>query len=325
MKSFKNILCVINPDKDWEVSLNQAIDLAKDNQANLTVINIAPIQRAKVGLSAAGNISAEVECQLLEEYTNKLIQTIEPYKEKYKIDAQTLSGISFIEIIQQVLRHQHDLVIKSVESPDWLDQFFGSEDMHLLRKCPCPVWLLNPNNKSGSGRILAAVDVEHYENEEEHEQELILNTQILEIAASIAIAESSELHVASVWYPLGEDLMNLSMSSKTEQEIEKYADQYKQSVNDSLDDLIDLSMNQLGDGAVDYIEPKLHLVKGSARKEIPALAKKLNCDLIVMGTVGRTGIPGFIIGNTAETILNQIKCSVLAIKPPGFETPVTLS
>jgi nucleotide-binding universal stress UspA family protein len=43
-----------------------------------------------------------------------------------------------------------------------------------------------------------------------------------------------------------------------------------------------------------------------------------------MGTVARTGISGFLMGNTAETILNQIDCSVLAIKPPDFQTPVTL-
>jgi nucleotide-binding universal stress UspA family protein len=43
-----------------------------------------------------------------------------------------------------------------------------------------------------------------------------------------------------------------------------------------------------------------------------------------MGTVARTGISGLIIGNTAEAILNQLTCSVPAIKPPGFQTPVTL-
>jgi nucleotide-binding universal stress UspA family protein len=43
-----------------------------------------------------------------------------------------------------------------------------------------------------------------------------------------------------------------------------------------------------------------------------------------MGTIARTGISGFIMGNTAETILNRLDCSVLAIKPPGFETPITL-
>ena len=44
--------------------------------------------------------------------------------------------------------------------------------------------------------------------------------------------------------------------------------------------------------------------------------------LLVMGTLCRTGIPGFFIGNTAETILNQVDCSVLTVKPKGFVSPV---
>jgi nucleotide-binding universal stress UspA family protein len=43
-----------------------------------------------------------------------------------------------------------------------------------------------------------------------------------------------------------------------------------------------------------------------------------------MGTVARTGVAGLFIGNTAEAILEQIECSVLAVKPEGFETPVSL-
>ena len=72
------------------------------------------------------------------------------------------------------------------------------------------------------------------------------------------------------------------------------------------------------------IRPQTHLLKGWARKEVPLLAKRIEADLVVMGTVVRTGVPGFFMGNTAETILDQIDCSVLAIKPSGFVTPVTL-
>ena len=57
---------------------------------------------------------------------------------------------------------------------------------------------------------------------------------------------------------------------------------------------------------------------------IPELAREIKADLIVMGTVARTGISGFFMGNTAETILNRLDCSVLAVKPQGFETPVAL-
>jgi hypothetical protein len=44
-----------------------------------------------------------------------------------------------------------------------------------------------------------------------------------------------------------------------------------------------------------------------------------------MGTVCRTGIPGFFIGNTAEKILDEVDCSVLTVKPEAFQTPVKFS
>jgi len=52
------------------------------------------------------------------------------------------------------------------------------------------------------------------------------------------------------------------------------------------------------------------------------MARQLDADLVVMGTVGRSGIAGLFIGNTAEMVLEQVQCSVLAIKPPGFVSPV---
>jgi hypothetical protein len=43
-----------------------------------------------------------------------------------------------------------------------------------------------------------------------------------------------------------------------------------------------------------------------------------------MGTIARTGIPGVFVGNTAEKLLPHLPCSVLAIKPASFKSPVTL-
>ena len=69
---------------------------------------------------------------------------------------------------------------------------------------------------------------------------------------------------------------------------------------------------------------KVHLPKGDPTQAITALVKELEVDLLVMGTVCRTGIPGFIIGNTAEQILASVECSTLTVKPLGFVSPVTL-
>ena len=78
----------------------------------------------------------------------------------------------------------------------------------------------------------------------------------------------------------------------------------------------------VGDDAMQQLLSPIQLIKGLAAGEIPLLVEKLDIDLIVMGIVGRFGIPGLIIGNTTESILEQVKCSVLAIKPEGFEAPV---
>ncbi len=69
---------------------------------------------------------------------------------------------------------------------------------------------------------------------------------------------------------------------------------------------------------------KRHLLRGDPGEVIPRLVGERRIDLVVMGTVARTGVPGLIIGNTAERVLDQIGCSVLAVKPEGFITPVTL-
>jgi nucleotide-binding universal stress UspA family protein len=68
----------------------------------------------------------------------------------------------------------------------------------------------------------------------------------------------------------------------------------------------------------------VHFLEGDAYEIIPRLAEEKKIDLVIMGTIARTGLPGFFMGNTAESILNQLKCSVLAIKPEGFVSPVTI-
>lgn len=61
-----------------------------------------------------------------------------------------------------------------------------------------------------------------------------------------------------------------------------------------------------------------HLVKGDPADVTSRFVKDEGINLLVMGTVARTGVPGFFIGNTAEEILHAINCSVLSIKPEDF-------
>ncbi|MFB3040183.1 MAG: universal stress protein, partial [Candidatus Poribacteria bacterium] len=89
----------------------------------------------------------------------------------------------------------------------------------------------------------------------------------------------------------------------------------------------------LGKYALENLKHQVHLLKGEAGRLIPELANQLGIQLIVMGTVCRTGVAGFFIDNTGAGQIDavlypqpsyHVDCSVLAVKPDGFVTPVTL-
>jgi nucleotide-binding universal stress UspA family protein len=249
---------------------------------------------------------------------------VAPYHPRVDVQSQFLVGTQFLEIIREVLRYGRDLVIKVPETPDWLDQLFGSEDMHLLRKCPCPVWLIKPVAQKAYRRILAAVDLDDTHALTEQRSRSELNQQVLELASSMALSDFSELHVVHAWDAIGEGMLCGPFGHMPGDKVITFVEQERQKREAGLNRLMHEVSNKLGQETFSYLKPRTHLIKGSARKEIPALARQIEADLIVMGTVARTGIPGFIIGNTAEAILSQIECSVLALKPTGFVTPVTL-
>lgn len=191
--------------------------------------------------------------------------------------------------------------------------------MHLIRKCPCPVWMIKHPEHKRYSRILAAVDRDTKDTQRDS-----LNRPILEIATSLALAESSELHIVHAWEFPAESYLRSPRTKYTVAEVDALIEEERTQRKKWMEQLVGKHSAAVGKEAVDFVMPELHLVKGNARQAVPEKARELGVNLIVMGTVARAGIPGFFMGNTAESILNQIDCSVLTIKPPGFESPVSL-
>lgn len=144
------------------------------------------------------------------------------------------------------------------------------------------------------------------------------------IERALALSEFAELHVVNAWLAVGELALRTGRAMLPPSEVEKYVEGFCQGHQQVLDALSRHLGEPLGSESMAYLKPRQHLIKGAAQEVIPNLAAELNVDLVVMGTVGRTGISGFLIGNTAETILNRLDCSVLAVKPKGFISPICL-
>lgn len=324
MQRFKNILYITAHDSSDVTALERAADLVKNNQACLTVLEVINKIPSNLKIVDHTLFSEDFQVKRVTEHQNKLEKLVAPWKKDIEIKTRVRTGIPFLEIIREILYNGHDLLIKAAESGGLLDRVFGSDDMHLLRKCPCPVWLVKPNAPKTYRRILASVDIDDFFLPEELNTRHLLNLQILEMASSLALSEFAQLHVIHVWDAIGEMVINSMSHDMSEDDVAAYVEKVRRKTEASMDALMHEVYINIKQDASDYLRPQTHLIKGAPRKEVPAFAEEIKADLVVMGTVARTGISGFIMGNTAETILNRLDCSILAVKPPGFITPVTL-
>lgn len=65
-----------------------------------------------------------------------------------------------------------------------------------------------------------------------------------------------------------------------------------------------------------HVEP--HLREGDPAAEILRAARDFQCDLIVMGTHGRSGLSRLMLGSVAEQVLRRASCLVLLVKQPAL-------
>ena len=307
MRRFKSILVYVNVESEQQQALARAAQLADCNNVPLTVVadvEVATWLTERLMTDVSDRDAARVRAS-----NEKLEAIAAPLADRgMSVKTKTLVGRPWLELIREVLRNNHDLVVKDIEPKNDAEGIFSPHmDMRLLRKCPCPVWLVRPQAHSFR-RIAAAVDVFP-----DDRTTRALNEKIVQLAQSIAEAEGGELHVACAWSVYAHSVLKYKMPPS---ELEKIRGKTKEAVATAVKDLLPASN---GDA-----QPRLRLLEGEPEIMIPQLAEKEHEDLVVMGTVARTGLAGALIGNTAEKILRRINCSLLAVKPDGFVSPVSV-
>jgi universal stress protein E len=314
MQRFKNILPVTDGMGGSDAALIRAVFLAKRNHARLTLLSV--LDRLPRDMQRLVTIMTPAALQdfAIEERMKDLKGLLDPIRrEDVQVEAKALCGTPFLEIIRQVLREKHDLVMMTESPADGLKgMFIGGTAMRLMRKCPCPVWVVKSTQSGTFGRILAAVDPSSSDEERN-----ALNVRIMDLATSLARLERSELHILHAWTRFSEKTLRAGPARLPEQEVERIIAEGRRSHQELLGNLLNRY-------PLDDQKHHIYLVEGEAAPVIRELAESKGIDLIVMGTVCRTGFRGFFIGNTAERVLSQVDCSVLTVKPDGFVSPVEL-
>ncbi|MEQ9447955.1 MAG: universal stress protein, partial [Rhodospirillaceae bacterium] len=179
----------------------------------------------------------------------------------------------------------------------------------LMRKCPCPVWVLKPGAEPRFRRILAAVDPKEFDEDANK-----LNHKIVQLASSLAQNEGAALHVVHAWSVVGKDAESLQ-SELTEQSRQRILDKHLAVAHGRTERLVAPYADRVGD-------LKYHIRRGEPWEVISHTERSVGADLIVMGTIADGRVPGYFISTNAEMVLRQATCSVLTIKPDNFVSPV---
>jgi nucleotide-binding universal stress UspA family protein len=307
MKRFRNILFVADRDDGLDTALERAVAVSRTNAARLTVMDVTP----DAGLDSylRRTYDVDLNARLREQRLESLESLTRPYTDAgVPVFTTVATGTLFLEVIRAVQRNAHDLVMKVAHATGLVPALFGSDDMHLLRKCPCPVWIDRPAGVRHYQRLLAAVDP--FDDESGDLQRLILD-----LATSLAERERALLDIVHTWELPGESMLANGRGRIARSELDRLLDDTEMRHRHALDQLLTpYGLNSEADN--------VHLLKGRPARMISAFTREQGIDLVVMGTLGRTGIPGLFIGNTAEDVLRETQTPVLAVKPRDFVTPV---
>ncbi|NJO34640.1 MAG: universal stress protein [Rhodospirillales bacterium] len=214
MNRFKNVLLVCDNQSLHDEAISRAISLATMSGAQVTLVDLvdaAPGELARMFGAFPGSRSQDVEYEVLQFHQTRLSEISAQFRTKGIATTElVLQGVPFLEIIKTVLRDGHDLVMKGVGGATEARRlFFASTDLHLLRKCPCPVWMMKSNARRQYARVLAAVDPDPHDPVRD-----ALNKLVMDLATSVSNQDQSELHVCNAWSLYGEDMLRHSAFAK---------------------------------------------------------------------------------------------------------------
>lgn len=284
------ILVVADYTEQNPIAIKQAVNLAKAYNASLEIVYFCyemlqdmPGDHEEI----KSQIMAKVELGANEQFKQVETNDIE-YNRTFVWEKEIALWVK-----KYAKEEQPVLIIKTGHRSETI--FYTPTDWQLIRECRTPTLLVTEEKWRKSPNVLAAIDLGTKIKEKR-----ILNKEILREAKRLAEHLGSEVYVSYTPHcsPI---LRDLGLQNRDEMEQEAKDKYY----------------NLIADLGCEFGIPMAHfdVHAGLPENVIPSTAAKYKAGVVVVGTLGRTGIAGKLMGNTAEKILKLLKTDVLALKP----------
>ena len=295
MLGINRLLVVIERSSDAPLVMETAIQLANAADAAIDVVHV--IYEGFVDLSVHEvEASQELKIFAMQAAESYLEELVDPFRTRVR--SLTSSTIWHKDSWQGVLSAAHacdaDLILKASSATDDPGSISRTpQDWNLLRHATVPVMLIKPDAWVPNPIIFAAVDAV---NADQHD----LNIKILKEAASLATILGGELDIVTavpLSEPWSEPVPGLDTSA----------------VRKQVEEVVRMRITDLNDEAgISYRD--LHVEDGKAAMAIRSRADQSGAEILVMGTVARSGVTGVVLGNTSEMIVHHCHSDVVVLR-----------
>ncbi|WP_439106733.1 universal stress protein [Congregibacter sp.] len=286
------ILIVADKGKSC-VATSRGLELAAKlgYEAEVVAFVYAPLNHVEGGKTA----QTALKQQILEKRRTQMLERIDSFSAKDQKVALKVVWMKTVHpwIVKRSGSAKFAAVVKTTHSTGSLG--YTSTDWHVLRECPVPVLMVAEKKWSRTRPVMAALDLGTRKRSKQK-----LNSQVLGAAKALAEALGVELKIMSA-IEIPSVLADLDLVDPI-----SYSKKHREEM---LPHLKALAKEH------DISEKAFVTKRGPVCKVITSQAAKARAQIVVMGTVARQGLSAKLIGNTAESVLQDLHTDVLAIKP----------
>jgi universal stress protein E len=209
-------------------------------------------------------------------------------------------------ILHSAQAHKAELLVMGAFGDHRLDVGVGTIATACVRNSPADALLVRESQDGPFKTIVAAVDLSP------------TSLRALDRAAQFAANDGSALHILHVYSAPGQGLRALATSAAVQA---AHAAKHREGVERRFNEVVRAAV---------VSHPRLRVAPVPAFREaagrhsgIVDYARTVSADLIVLGTHGHTSLRDLLMGSTAEKALRETACSILAVKPEGFVSPIS--
>lgn len=296
------LVAVRDLDRSAGQFLKKATDLAKRFDAKLNVVHVCSVPFAQ-NTTDTWSISQSAIDAFLGQQKDRLEKIVKPFAQGvHRIDCKTVWGYpAASELLREVAKTKPIVLLINTRQHSRLGRWFLSNtDWELIRHCPCPVWIAKSFKSPQRLAALAAVDPFHA-----HDKPARLDQAILDMARRIAGSQGrvAVCHAASLPLQFAIGMPEVALIPPTADDLRRH----KADAARKVDRLI---------GKRRIARANRFVTIGEPVKALSDTARRWKADVLVSGAVSRSALKRLFVGNTAERLLDEVKCDVLVVKVP---------